>query len=263
MLNPPNADDGIIPLSRIRSLDDFIGEAGVLLHEYGHYMDFVIQSTLAESMWEKARRKLQELESLEKTGTPHSDAVRIRARVIEDFMDALKALPPNDGHADSINRQRTYLNKLRNLRGETKIPRIDPNARTVGPILSNPSALSDAELDAQIQELTGQIMEIHGDELLRRRRDMLEQSRKAGQRSTDNTEDIAEDSMGSPEPYVITPYGNTNTRERLAEITAASLSRIGQKYPVLINNAAVKLMARLTGMSTEQQDVTTLLALLW
>ena len=258
MLNPPNADDGIIPLSRIRSLDDFIGEAGVLLHEYGHYMDFVIQSTLAESMWEKARRKLQELESLEKTGTPHSDAVRIRARVIEDFMEALKALPPQDGHGDAINRQRTYLNKLRNLRGETKIPRIDPNARTVGPILSNPSALSDAELDAQIQELTGQIMEIHGDELLRRRREMLDQSRRAGQRSTDNTEDIAEDSMGSPEPYVITPYGNTNTRERLAEITAASLSRIGQKYPVLINNAAVKLMARLTGMSTEQQDVTTL-----
>ena len=258
MLNPPTADDGIIPLSRIRSLDDFIGEAGVLLHEYGHYMDFVIQSTLAESMWEKARRRLQVLEDLEKTGTPHPDAVRMRAKVIEDFMEALKALPPQDGHGDAINRQRTYLNRLRNLRGEPKIPRIDPNARTVGPILSNPSALSDAELDAQIQELTGQIMEIHGDELLRRRREMLDKSRRAGQRSTDTTEDIADDSTGSPEPYVITPYGNTNTRERLAEITAATLSRIGQKYPVLINNAAVKLMSRLTGMSTEQQDVTTL-----
>ncbi len=258
ILNPPNADDGIIPLSRIRSLDDFIGEAGVLMHEYGHYIDFVIQSTLAEALWEKAKRKLVALEDLEKTGTPRSDTVRATTKIIEDFMEALKALPPNDGYADSINRQRTYLNRLRNLRGEPKIARIDPNARTVGPILSNPSALSDTELNAQIEELTGQIMEIHGDELLRRRREMLDKSRRSGRSSTDTTEEIADDSTGSPEPYVITPYGNTNTRERLAEITAASLSRIGQKYPVLINNAAVKLMARLTGMSIERQDVTTL-----
>lgn len=252
ILNPPPADDGIIPLSNIRSLDDFIGEAGVLMHEYGHYMDFVIQNTLAEALWEKSRRKLEMVKKLEASSptTPRDHFVRMRTMILEDFRRAIKN---HDGYSDVLNRQREWLNHEKNLRGESLIPYVAPNERTVGPTLFKATALSDDELDAQIEELKEQIQEIHGDSALRQRRDDLEKGR-----IVDKVEDIASDSMGSPEPYVVTPYGNITTRERIAEITAATLSRIGQKYPVLINNAAVRLMERLTGMSTEQQDVTTL-----
>ena len=252
MLNPPPADDGIIPLSNIRSLDDFIGEAGVLMHEYGHYMDFVIYNTLAEALWEKSRRKLEMVKKLEASSptTPREHFVRMRTMILDDFRRAIKN---HDGFPDALNRQREWLNHERNLQGNSQIPHVAPNERTVGPTLFKATALSDEELDAQIEELKEQIQEIHGDSALRQRRDDLEKGR-----IVDNVEDIASDSMGSPEPYVVTPYGNTMTRERIAEITAATLSRIGQRYPVLINNAAVRLMARLTGMSTEQQDVTTL-----
>lgn len=254
IFNPPQADDGIIPLSNINNLDDFIGEVGVLIHEYGHYIDFAIQATLAEAMWEMGRRQLDVLKK-EENGTKytHAELVEARVQVIKQFLDILNSLPPGDHFGNVLNKQRKLLNGLRGERGELQIPRIDPNSRTVGPILFKASALSDDELQKTIQELIEQVVEIHGDSALRIRRNDLTEGRTVG-----DAADIAAESMGSPEPYVITPYGNSLTRERIAEITAATLSRIGQRYPVLVNNAAVRLMARLTGMSTEQQDVTTL-----
>ena len=250
------AEQGIVNITGTGSLSQLVGEAGILVHEFGHYIDMQLINIIYGAKYEQAKRKIAALtakyssdpDGFDATTTPLIIKEQIK-EIIEELRDFMKGLPPRDNtkyQNDPLNNQRRVINKHGDV--NEQIGYVTPERRVTGPAHYDFEKMSDDELSKLLNETVDVHAEIHGDTaLLTRRRD--------GQ---DAPSAIATDSVSSPEPHVITSYGNTNTRERFAEILAAVLTRVGQKYPTTTNNAAVNLVARLFGLDVEPQDVTSL-----
>lgn len=269
ILSPSEADQGILKITGTKAISDVVGESGVLVHEYAHYVDFVLRNTLVGAMWERQRRRIEaEVQQMKDDGTWSPGGQVAQAFIekkVKEFRTELATMPglgelgANGKQelipmADRQNRQRVFIH----MADGTKPRRYGAGEVPTGTYSADVRGLDDDELDGLIDELEGQLSEVHGDtDLLRKR--LTEQKLWAqGQEAPrgERAADVSKDSVSSPEPYVVTPYGNQNTTERFAESGAAILTRVGQRYPILTNNAAVRMWSRILGINVEAQDVT-------
>lgn len=267
ILAPSEADEGILKITGANSIMDTVGEPAVLVHEYAHYVDYTVRNTLVGAMWERSKRRIKAYADLTiADGTYSPENLRkFVEREMNNYRDELlmvTGLGSEDAngrrkmirYADRQNRQRNWLRTI----GSSNAPRrYSPNEVPTGTEFVDVRGLNEDELDDLIDELEGQLEEIHGDTDLLSRRERTRRLEKANQRVPrgESHSEISDDSKSSPEPYVVTPYGNTNTQERFAESGAAILTRVGQKHPILVNNAAVRMWARILGVNIEAQDV--------
>lgn len=229
ILKQSESDKGILEIENSKTLVDTVGEPAVLVHEYAHYLDNLLQRNFAAAFWESWKR---------------SGRTDVKA-----FRDELASRKTNLGFGeflDGVNTQRKLINIMRKRRNEPEIGYVTPEEIPKGVLLYDYGNMSDQELQKVIQDLESQLEQIHGSSILLNRR----------LNGIENPRDISRDSINSSELYVVTPYGQTNTAERFAEVFAAAVTRTGQKHPILINNAAVKLIARILGLNVETQDVT-------
>jgi len=271
ILSPSEADQGILKITGTKAIDSVVGESGVLVHEYGHYVDFVLRNTLVGAIWERTRRRIDtEIQQMRADGTLSPGAqppLAYMERKVKEFRDELATMPglgelDNKGKqkliemADRQNRQRLFIE----MDEGTKQRRYGAGEVPTGTHSVDVRGLDDDELDGLIDELEGQLSEVHGDTDLMNQRLTEQKLWARGQQAPRGSRatDVGENSVGSAEPYVVTPYGNQNTTERFAESGAAILTRIGQRYPILVNNAAVRMWSRILGVNIEAQDVTRL-----
>lgn len=250
LFSPSEAERGIIKITQTGSLTELVGEAGILVHEFGHFVDTQLVNGLFGARYEQTRRRIAELDRLYRNDPDPNKLANEIKKEKDALRKFIRDLPPRDSSFmnDTLNLQRRLVNKF--LDDNQKMGYVDPEQRITGPILHDFESMTDEELSRFLDDQVSLYQEIHGDT-------SLMSQRKADQ-SNGNGRQVAEDSVRSPEPHVVTPYGNTNTRERLSEILAATLTRTGQRNPIMTNNAAVKLVARIFGLNVEPQDVTTL-----
>lgn len=248
MLNRPEADEGIINMTGTSGAYTLIGEPAILIHEFGHHVDWTLRNTLYGALWERRKRGIQAFANDPNKNTSPDVFKEFVRQQVEEFRDELRTYTgivnpnkPSEIHGAS-DRQNVHRARLKQI--GTTVRRMSPDEVPVGTRLFNPATLTDEELDEKIAEIAGQLDEAHG----------LTTLLTARQQGAQNPTNIGNASTNSPEPYVTTPYGNSNTVERFAEITAFVLSRNGQKQPVAVNNAAVLLWARILGVSVEPQD---------
>lgn len=261
ILAPSESDEGILRISNTNSITNTLGEPAILVHEYAHYIDFTIRNTISGAMWERTKRRIQayiDQTTADGTANPEDTKKFIESEIQNLRQESL--LMPGlskeksngsrrmDLGADRQNRQRKALERVGVA---TNLPRYTPGEVPTGTEFVDVRGLSDDELDNLISDLEGQLSEIHDQTDLLDRRQRIQRVSRSG----DDATKVGEDSKTSPEPYVVTPYGNTNAVERFAESGAAILTRVGQRHPILVNNAAVKLWARILGVNTEAQDV--------
>ena len=260
MLNPSEASREIFNIENSNAISETIGEAAVVIHEYGHYLDYMLRRNYALLAWEQFKRDpknwgISNIFFKPPVGTTYPGGVPHYKR----FRDALVRREDlgfgrrHNGY-DVVNGQRRMLKNRRTqpMFADPALWGNYPNFDNIptGQRLFDVDNMTDSELQAAITELEGQLQEMHATDTLSQRRRNEPNRRRH--------KDISKDSINSSEPYVVTPYGQTDTTERFAEIFASVTTRLGQKHPFLVNNAAVKLVARILGLNTEPQTVTSM-----
>jgi hypothetical protein len=262
ILNRPEADENIINMTGTQGAYTLVGEPAILIHEFGHHVDWTLRNTLYGALWERRKRAIRDFANDPNRNTSPDVFKDFVRQQIVDFRDELKGFtglvdPDNPSKlSGASDRQNIHRSRLKYL--GVNVPRQGPDEVPVGSRLFDPSTLTDEELDDQIREIAGQLDEIHGMVDMLTGRQQIRRMKENGtwQRGIHPSEgDVGDYAINSPEPYVTTPYGNSSAIERFAEITAFVLSRNGQKQPVAVNNAAVRLWARILGIDVEPQDV--------
>jgi DNA-binding CsgD family transcriptional regulator len=269
ILAPTRGDQGIVEILELSSISHLVGEAAVPVHEFGHWVDLVISNTLYSAMWVQAQRDIDNwITTATNNGTYSSPGLQryVRQRTIQfrDDMKQMDGLGRDDGQGGrevvpQRDKQKRMLIRLKRdptvnqqqLQGQRFTPDEVPSGPQLA-LLPELQQLDDFQLNELITDLRDTMSEIHGDTTL------LDDRQQGLGGGFPSPRDTADASKLSPEPFVVTPYGASNTMERFAESGAAVLTRAGQKYPVLVNNAAVKMWARILGINTEAQDVTSL-----
>jgi len=160
-----------------------------------------------------------------------------------------------------------------------KIALLDPNRQpfggpgTIGPNeyprarrILDTTNMSDAEIEGKFDELIDILRVITHDTALLKERQKAEIQRAQDlrevqrgrmskkdqrRRHSQRIKDLRDIAQGGQEPYVNTTYGSVNEHERFAEMVVSVLSKNGQNRPLLVNDAAVQLVARILGLDIE------------
>lgn len=162
------------------------------------------------------------------------------------------------------NYTRKYIMQLFAQQLTQRLP--SPNDYPKGRRIFDSSTMSPSEIEARFNELLDILRVITHDTAFMSARQQAAQIRAVDQlafeqglftkreiasRHRARIKEIRDAAQGNPEPYINTEYGNTNTHERFAEIVVAVLAENAQNRPILTNDAAVLLVARILGLDVE------------
>lgn len=268
---------------------EIASDEGLLMHEFGHYLHNVLLMAL-DQLVEEIRKLIEDPNSdLHKrlfpnatSSSPASSADK-EAALLDHVAKVILAgggfgghLPmPNDvptienGIAQKDTQMMSAANKYTRksaiqmmmagvtgvVAGQDDYPR--------GRRIFDPSTMSPNEIEERFAEVLDILRIIMHDkslmEVRQRAGELRDMDRRNGaiskkersKRHTARIKAIRDAAQGSQEPYVNTEYGNVNEHERFAEMVISVLSKNGQNRPILVNDAAVQLIARILGLDVE------------